>query len=64
MPRPKKEYSPITVKLDKELFDRLSEYCEVAGQTKTVAVERALKLYIEQYESKEGVKITGKEREP
>ena len=63
MPRPKKEYTPITIKLEKDLFNRLSEYCEIAGQSKTKATERALKMYIDAYEQKEGVAITGKEKD-
>jgi len=62
MSRPKKDCTPITVKLEKDIFNRLSEYSEISGQSKTVTVERALKMYIDAYEQKEGVIITGKEK--
>jgi metal-responsive CopG/Arc/MetJ family transcriptional regulator len=51
MARPKKENHPITVRLDKDLFDRLNEFCERSGQSKTGAIERALKAYIDDYDT-------------
>ena len=54
MARPKKDYVSLTVKLDKKVYDRLSSYCDIAGQTKTIAVERALRDYINAYAEKEG----------
>ena len=42
----------MTVRLDSELFDRLNEYCEKSGQSKTTAVERALAMFIEDYNEK------------
>lgn len=51
MARPKgKETKAMTIRLDVELFDRLSEFSERYGQPKTVAVERAIKAYIDHYE--------------
>jgi len=38
--------------MDAKLFDRLSDYCERSGQTKTVAIERALAMYIDDYDNK------------
>lgn len=35
----------LNVRLPKETHELLSEYCGVAGQTKTVAVDRALRSY-------------------
>jgi len=53
MARPKiKDSKAITVRLDSKLFDKLNEYCEKSGQTKTTAVERALAMFIEDYNEK------------
>lgn len=47
MPRPKKEYQAVSLKLDKEIFERLDAFCNVSGQPKTTAIERALVMYID-----------------
>ena len=49
MARPKKENHPISIRMDKAIYDRLNEFCEVSGQPKTVAIERALMAYISNY---------------
>lgn len=49
MPRQKKNNVPVSFRLDKEIFDRLEQFCEDSGQSKTVAVERALDGYFRQY---------------
>ena len=48
--RPKKPNHPVTVRLEQELYDRLNDFCERSGQPKTVAIERALKAYIDDYD--------------
>ena len=50
MSRPRKDYQPFSMRMDREVFERLSDFCEKSGQMKTVAVERAIKLYIDTYE--------------
>ncbi|MGN0265543.1 MAG: ribbon-helix-helix protein, CopG family [Oliverpabstia sp.] len=50
MARPKKPNHPVTVRLEQELYDRLNDFCERSGQPKTVAIERALKAYIDDYD--------------
>ena len=35
------------------IYERLEALCNDAGQTKTVAVERALLLYLDDYEEKQ-----------
>ena len=53
MGRPKtRDTQSITIRMDSTLFDRLSDYCERSGQTKTVAVERALSMFIDDYDKK------------
>ena len=52
MPKPKKESHSITLRMDKQTYDRLSVYCEDSGQSKTIAIERAINMYIDEYEKK------------
>ena len=52
MPKPKKESHSITLRMDKQIYDRLSVYCEDSGQSKTIAIERAINMYIDEYEKK------------
>ena len=53
MRKPKKESTPVSFRLDAEVVERLAKYCETSGQTKTVAVERAIAMYINDYEEKQ-----------
>ncbi len=48
MPREKKESKPFNIRMEKSIYDKLVEFCEVSGQSKTLAVERAVLLYINQ----------------
>ena len=50
MVRPKKEYKAFSLRMDKDVYDKLCDFCEKTGQMKTVAVERALLMYMESYE--------------
>ena len=50
-----KESHPITLRMDQELYDKLDEFCIESGQTKTVAVERAVKQYIDSYENEQEI---------
>lgn len=53
MARPKiRDTQSITIRMDTQLFDRFSDYCERSGQTKTTAVERALTMYMDDYDRK------------
>ena len=45
-----KESHPFSIRMDKAIFERLSEFCEKAGQSKTVAIERAVSKYVDEYE--------------
>ena len=57
MARPKsnKERKPINCNIDVEVYAALDEYCKEVGQTRTTAVERILKQYLEERLSKEEV---------
>ena len=50
MARPRKESHPITVRLEQNIYDQLNDFCERSGQPKTVAIERAVSKYIDEYE--------------
>lgn len=53
MARPKtRDTQTITIRMDSTLFDRLCNYCDRSGQSKTTAVERALAMYIDDYDKK------------
>ena len=50
MARPRtKTAHPVSFRIDEEMFSLLEKFCNDSGQSKTVAVERALKEYIEKY---------------
>ena len=51
MPRKKKDAQPISIKMDKATFDRLDGYCIRSGQTKTIAIERAINKLIDEYDA-------------
>lgn len=36
-----------TVRMTREMATKLEEHCRLTGQTKTVAIERALDIYID-----------------
>ncbi len=52
MARPKKNGTYLNVCIETPIYDRLAALCDDAGQTKTVAVERALTAYPEHYEDR------------
>ncbi|MBQ5956168.1 MAG: ribbon-helix-helix protein, CopG family [Clostridia bacterium] len=43
----------LNVCIETSIYERLEVMCEDAGQSKTVAVERALTLYLDEYEEKQ-----------
>ena len=47
MARSKKETKNFACKFDKKIFEKLEEYCDLSGQSKTAVVERAVEKYIE-----------------
>lgn len=53
MPSSKKEDQPLSLRMELGTYKRLAAYFEQVGQTKTVAVERAINRYIDEYEEKE-----------
>lgn len=37
------------MRIDKNIYERLNQYCEDSGQTKTMAIERAVVSYMDDY---------------
>ena len=52
MPRQKKDGTYLNVCIETQIYKRLVAICEDAGQSKTIAVERALTAYLDDYEDK------------
>ena len=53
MGRPRKDNVPVSFRLERTVFDKLNQFCEDSGQAKTVAIERALGMYIDDYYMKQ-----------
>ena len=52
MPRQKKDAKILNIKLAKEISDQLKQFCEESGISKTVATEKILSKYFEEYFSR------------
>lgn len=50
MARPKKNGTYLNVCIETSIYERLENFCKDAGHTKTIAVERALVSYFDEYE--------------
>lgn len=50
MAKPKKNGTYLNVCIETPIYERLEAMCDDAGQSKTVAVERALTMYLGEYE--------------
>lgn len=53
MARQKKNGTYLNVRIETPIYERLEKMCKEAGQTKTVAVERALVTYLDDYDKKQ-----------
>ncbi len=49
----KKESMPISARIEKRTFERLEKFCEDSGLGKTVTLERALNMYMDEYYQKQ-----------
>lgn len=47
MPRPKKDGRYLNLYLDRTLHEEFEQFCKSLGQTKTVAAERAFRMYMD-----------------
>ena len=53
MPRQKKDYITLNMKVDTSVMQRFNQYCEEVGQTKTLAFERIVSAHIDKYEKEQ-----------
>ena len=53
MGRPKKNGTYLNICIETPIYKRLEALCSDAGQTKTIAVERALTAYFDDYDEKQ-----------
>ena len=49
MSRTKKDAKILNIKLDREIHEQLEQFCDESGMTKTIAVEKILQRYFEEY---------------
>lgn len=49
MARPKKDGVKATYIIEKSIMEDLEKFCEETGLSKTVTVEKALKMYLDNY---------------
>ena len=52
MSRIKKDAKILNVKLDRGIHEHLEQFCEETGMTKTIAVEKVLSKFFEDYFSR------------
>lgn len=52
MPRQKEDAKILNIKLAKEISDHLEQFCKESGISKTVATEKILSKYFEEYFSR------------
>lgn len=52
MPRQKKDAKILNIKLAREINNQLEQFCEESGISKTVATEKILSKYFEEYFSR------------
>lgn len=53
MAKPKKNGTYLNVCIETPIYERLKAMCDDAGQSKTIAVERALTAYLNDYDEKQ-----------
>ena len=50
MPRQKKDGRYLNLKIDADIYNRFAAYAEEQGQTKTMALERILKQFLDEHD--------------
>ena len=53
MPRKTKDSVPVSMRLEKTVYERLRDYAEDKGQTYTTALERIITAYLDELEEKQ-----------
>lgn len=54
MPRSKKDYKNLNIKLERKISEQFEKYCDELGQTKTTAIERILTKHLKDYQMEKG----------
>lgn len=52
MPKPRKDWKALNIKILSSVYNELEKYCEETGLSKTVAVERILSKAFKEYKEK------------
>lgn len=52
MPKPRKDWKALNIKIQSNVYEQLEKHCEETGLSKTVAVERILNKAFKEYEKK------------
>ena len=52
MPRQKKDAKILNIKLERKISDQLEQFCEESGVSKTIATEKILSQYFDEYFSR------------
>ena len=55
MSRPRKDGQYLNVRIESDIYRELENVSELAGQTKTMVVERALAAYFDDFHNKEEI---------
>ena len=50
MSKPKKDARPFSIRMAVETYNRMDKYCAETGVPKTTVIERALNMYLDDYE--------------
>ena len=50
MSKPKKESRAFSIRMAADVYNRMEKYCEETSVPKTAAIERALCMYLDDYE--------------
>lgn len=59
MPKKTKDSVPVTMRLERTVYERLRAYADEKGQNYTVAVERIITAYLNEQTEKATAEITG-----
>lgn len=51
MEKEKKKCQPMSIRLEQNIAERLADFCNRSGQSKTTAIERAITAYIDDYDA-------------
>lgn len=60
MPQKKKDAKYLNVHIDRTIYEQFDAFCKKYGYTKTSATERAIAMYIQEVETKMGVRNDAK----